>query len=265
MYGRPYLAAALSIAFEVTGWKGAGTVCRSRDHLDKTLQDFLISSYSVYEILRQICLEEKKYNLLEFLERLDKTTKKSVLVGEAFLLYNNVYSACTSPYVYDIDSNAMYATRYVLEQGLKQYLIFIERHPPSYYYRFSHSLFSKLSELKSPSQAMAIAKNIPFDPVISEATNTYPVARKLGKELLKYHRCRRPNSDIIDGLFKKVCERYLDYIVYRKLGLDVAREVKVICERGEELSHSLGSIADIVGTGLYYYVNECFSRGLGLL
>ena len=43
MYGKPLIAASLSIAFEATGWKGAGTVSRSRDQPDKTLQDFIVT------------------------------------------------------------------------------------------------------------------------------------------------------------------------------------------------------------------------------
>jgi len=67
MYGKPPLAASLSIAFEATGWKGAGTVSRSRDQPDKTLQDFIFTSVAFQELLRKSCLT-KEYMSLKILE-----------------------------------------------------------------------------------------------------------------------------------------------------------------------------------------------------
>jgi hypothetical protein len=264
MYGKPSLAASLSIAFEATGWKGAGTVSRSRDQPDKTLQDFIVTSVAFQELLRKSCLT-KKYMLLEILKETYALANKNIASGEIFLLYINAYTSCTISDVDTMDKNALEATKLAVKQGLKDYLFFLSLHKPSFYGRFAHSFYEKMSTSKTFTEITALAKNIPFDPVITEATTTFPFTRTLAKKLYSKLGCTLPSSDDIDAIYKSLCERYIDFLTYRKYGLEKAVTAKKKCIAGEEPGHSLGSIADLVSVVLYYYLNECLASRYGTL
>lgn len=264
MYGNPFLAASLSLTLEATGWRGAGTVSRSRDLPDKTLQEFIVTSIAFQELLRKSCLL-KKYLLLDVLEKTYALLNKNIASGEIFLLYINAYSACTNSNVDTMDKNALEATKLAIKKGLKDYLYFLSLHKPSFYGRFTHSIYEKIQIAQTYAEVVALAKNIPFDPVITEATTTFPYTRLLAKELYGKLKCMLPNSEDIDSLYKSICKRYIDFLTYRKHGLEEAIMAKNQCINGEEPKHSLGSIADLVGVTLYYYLNECFASHSGTL
>lgn len=264
MYGKPFLAASLAIALESSAWTGAGTVSRFRDLPDKSLQDYMVVSYVFYELTRTSCMR-KKYLLFQLLEKVLEATNKSLATGEIFLLYTNAYVACIDEGIGDMDANALEATKLVIKTGLEDYLEFLSLHKPSYYGRFYHSFFAKNRGFTSYSQTTGLAKNIPFDPVINEAMSTFAYTRLRAKEMITKLGCGLPSSTDIDEIYRKICTRYIDYLVYRKYGLDEAFVAKNRCEKGEEPNYSLGSIADLVAVTLYYYLNECFAHSSSYL
>lgn len=208
----------------------------------------------------------KEYDLPHVLESILNATGKSLVTGEVFLLYLNAYTACVhGDKIKNMDDNATLATKLAAERGLTDYLRFLSMSRPSYYGRFSHSFFEKLDPRRSFSAAAALAKNIPFDPVIYEALHAFPYTRRLAKEALINKRCSLPTSYDIDEMYRNACARYIDYLVYRRYGLDAAMKTREDCLSGADVSYSLGSIADIVGVALYYYFNECFANFKGPL
>lgn len=266
MYGDPPFSAALAMLLEVSAWKGAGTVSRLRDLPDKKLQDFMHSSMVLFKLFENVCQSKTAsyLSLLDILRRVHNAIGKSLVAGEVFLLYCNVIPACRSSRVRDVDSNAEEATALAMTRGLKDYLSFVYEMRPSYFGRFGHSLFVRFerSQGLTFAESVIIARNIPFDPVITEAATAFPVARSASRLLLRKLGCNRlPDSEEVDELFSVVCSRYTDYLAYRRLGLEEAYALRERCRRGEEVKQSLGSIADVVTTALYYYVNECIERG----
>jgi len=258
LYGNPPLAAALALALEPTGWKGAGTVSRSRDLKDKTLQEYISMSIALHHELATSC-SKGRYSLADFLEEVHAAYGKNLAAGEIFLLYLSAYAACARKWVVDAATNAAAATGLALERGLSDYLSYLYSRRPSYFGRWSHSLFAEPPSELTFAKAALIAKNIPFDPVIQEAANAFPVSRSVAAALSRELGCNLPSSEYVDWAYRLVCSKYLDYLVYRKSGLETAKKARESCIRGEPLELSLGSIADVVGAALYYYFNQCFA------
>uniref|UniRef100_A0A7J3ZJD6 Triphosphoribosyl-dephospho-CoA synthase n=1 Tax=Fervidicoccus fontis TaxID=683846 RepID=A0A7J3ZJD6_9CREN len=274
MYGNPPLAAALAIALEPTGWMGAGTVCRSRDHRDKKMQDYIVASYRVALAFRRLCsskLPKPVGSLLPaVVSEVHKPFNTNLSLGSLFLLYYNVVAACHDRRVCDIRTNATYAYSLLVSDSLVWLFDSIRELSPSHV-RSSRSPF--WPNVKSPlygiererytgsSSMLALKLLSRHDPIFQEASTAFVHTSKLATEYLRKHGCQVPSSSVIDELFKDLCSNFVDSLLFRKRGLERALEVMLACKAGSmpkfDSRESLGSIADLVTLVLYYISNEC--------
>jgi len=264
----PVLSAALAISLEPTGWKGLGTVSREKDHHDKTLQDYILYSHFLQEDLKKICfnintLSNYGKQFYELTKKYMRIFKTNLSFGSLFLIYYNTIAAC------QIGVNS------ILEIRKKAYSILLQEDPywyykslkesnPKFILRYSSSLLPDLTTMnlfdrffnKKRNLVELLRLNV-YDPVSREAVesfyNTYVSSLKFHNYLLKKGKIF-PDSESIDWLYLYHCNNRLDFLVYRKMGLSMAKKIKENCnEYQAEIKVSMGSIADLVVLSLFYY------------
>ena len=281
MYGNPPLAAALAVALEPTGWTGAGTVCRSRDHHDKKIQDYIIASYRIGSVFARICsnrLPSLTGSLLPLIvSEVHRPFNTNLSLGSLFLLYYNVLAACHDERVHDIRSNAVYAYSLLASDSLvwlfdsirELKLSHVHSSRSSFWPNVKSPLYSIERERYASSSSLLTLKLLSrYDPVLQEASTAFIHTSRLAIEYVREYGCQVPSSSIIDGFFRALCSSFIDSLVFRREGLEKAVKVMLACKSGSlprlNPRESLGSIADLVVLMLYYISNECAENWLCL-
>jgi len=254
-------AASLAIMLEPTGWGVGGNVSRMRDHPDKALQDYIVLGYEFGErIVDEAGAEDGSGSRFLYLIREQmRRFGTNLAFGEIFLLYLNAYGALRMRSL-DPDAAAEGAVSLLETMEPRNYFEAISASMPGFIGRFSSSLIPSLTPPISSGSAEgrlgSILRLNPHDPVSCEATRGFPVSRKLYRELIETLSCRIPRSRDIDSIFRRICGFYVDYLVYRRDGLEAAEKAQQECCLGKA-EKSLGSISDVAALVLFYYFLRC--------
>ncbi len=265
----PATAASIAIALEPTCWRGLGTVSRTRDHSDKKLQDYIVLSHLVKPLFRELRRVPERPGKIGFLlpritECMMSITGTNLSFGSLFLLYYNVA--------------ASYITGSLNpdEVAVKAQSLIVQDDPIWYYKALCIASVSFTRNSKAPlypdvnnpvdierffkrrrSFHQMLRLNI-NDPVSREAVESFILARKVYRVILGKLGCRIPCSSDIDYIHRILASHRIDYLVYRRVGLERAMQLR----KGEPSSEkeSMGSIADLTVLTLYYYILSCMSK-----
>jgi triphosphoribosyl-dephospho-CoA synthetase len=254
-------AIALAIMLEPTGWGISGNVSRTRDHPDKTIQDYIVLGYEMGSKVVEVVKRERGdgSGFLILVEDMMRMFQTNLAFGEIFLLYLNAFGAMNEKSL-DIDTVAEGGAKLLFSMKLENYMKALRASSPSFIGRFSSSLIPSLtpplSRNRIDGRVMNFLRLNPFDPVSLEASRGFPFSRSNSKRLLSNLSCRIPNSEDIDFVFRRACCTHIDFLVYRKRGIEAAEQASKECcfEKTEE---SIGSISDLVALTLFYYFLNC--------
>jgi len=259
---------ALAMILEPTGWGITGNVSRSRDHPDKTIQDYIVLGYDFAEKLVEEAAKEdgSGYALYYLIKEHMNKFGTNLALGEIFLLYLNVYGSIKMGSL-NPDRAAEGGSSLVYKMWAESYINSMRLCNLTFIGRFSFSGMPSLTPMiGSKSIKMRLVDllqlNI-FDPVSYEAAKGFPYTRSVAAELKGKLQCGIPKSEDIDFIFRELCCRYNDFLVYRKNGLDASEIARLKCCAGKKISESLGSISDLVALVLFYYFLSCEEREEG--
>lgn len=263
---------ALAISIEPTGWGIGGLVSRKRDHSDKTLQDYIYVGYEISEVMIRYAFSFKGNPGKGFFETVKKSMelkRTNMSFGTLFLIYFNVHGFVTSKSFSGVSALAEKAISLIYTMDPKYYFDALKVVGSSFIGRYSSSLMPSILDSEFIFRPRInwrlidyLKLNI-FDPVASEVVNGFSASINMSKELLRARKCSVPNSNDIDYLLRHFCCKKIDYLSYRKLGIDKAEQCSRTCctEGNAPEICPLGSLADLVALTLFYYFVECLLGG----
>jgi hypothetical protein len=277
MHGKDYaevigLITGLSISLEPTGWGCCNNVSRRKDHRDKRLQDYLYMGHRIQQLITSLLKKEDAlYQILSksvkvMIDEIGTNTS----CGSLVLVLPNAYAA----YRFGGDKHVVAEHAFSILLRMKPSLFFniISRCQQSFVHPFSSSILPSLRDKLNPrwmekdenKNLYTVLKNIPFDPVSKEITMAFTSTRHAADRFLGDTFI--PGSRDIDRVFEYHCSKNIDYLVYRKRGLDTALRCNKLCtththlEKDYIIECTMGSISDLVSLTLFYHFYDRLVR-----
>ncbi|AFH43020.1 triphosphoribosyl-dephospho-CoA synthase [Fervidicoccus fontis] len=263
---------SLSMMLEPTGWGIGGNVSRMKDHLDKTLQDYIYIGFLSGDILIDNILRfnsDLGEGFLKSMKSIIEKTGTNTSFGTVFLIFFNAASIILKN-KRDLNEIGEGAFSYLISIKPSIYFKSLMLTNSSFLHRFSSSLYPSLTDVFTNYEKWDDKKLIDFlrlnifDPVSQEASTCFTNSIREAEKLIKEEHCSIPTSEEIDKLFRSFCCKYNDYIVYRKYGLERSESCARSCCEGKSPDElcSMGSLSDLVALTLFFYFYKCKSNNI---
>ncbi len=265
------VSAGLAISIEPTGWGVAGNVSRNSDQTDKKLQDFIVAGHIIQQKLYELL--KKKLSLEHFFSELYDSLNDILGTNTSFgaltLLVPNIIASVETKST-DINLIAEKAYSLIIKEEASWFFHNLEKLSSSFIHPYTSTLIPTLKDHMNPRWRSRTNKRlltdylrlINYDPVSMEIVSVFTTTRRMASKLSSNYGISL-SSEIIDKLFRYYCCRFIDYLVYRRCGLERALECRNACCEGEltpRLTCSMGSISDLITLTLYYHFYTHFTN-----